>query len=84
MYPQGAGTSTMKEEMAILSRKGHIGKVVTEGKRRIAQNIWGNWNGYTSNRKVAFFGTDDEAAKDWVLKRPAPKATFTIKLRKQI
>jgi len=35
-------------------------------KRRIHQNIWGNWNGYEGNRKVESFGTDEEAALLWL------------------
>lgn len=27
-------------------------------KRRIHQNVWGNWNGYEGNRKVKEFGCE--------------------------
>lgn len=35
-------------------------------KRRIHQNIWGNWNGYEGTRKVREFGTDNWDAELWV------------------
>lgn len=36
------------------------------GKKRIKQNYWGNWNGYRGTKKVISFGTDNIAAKEWV------------------
>lgn len=39
----------------------------TGPKRKAEQNVWGNWNGYEGNRKVAEFGTDDVRAGYWVL-----------------
>jgi hypothetical protein len=36
-------------------------------KYRIKQNLWGNWNGYQGTRKVIEFGTDQIAAKYWLL-----------------
>jgi hypothetical protein len=35
-------------------------------KRRIRQNIWGNWKGYEGSRKVHDFGTDEVEAKRWM------------------
>lgn len=35
-------------------------------KRRIRQNVWGNWKGYEGNRKVACFGIDEQEAKAWL------------------
>lgn len=35
-------------------------------KRRIHQNVWGNWNGYEGTRKVREFGTDKWDARLWV------------------
>ena len=35
-------------------------------KRRIHQNVWGNWNGYIGRRKVHEFGTDEDEAKLWL------------------
>lgn len=35
-------------------------------KRRIHQNIWGNWNGYEGTRKVIEFGTDEIDAREWL------------------
>jgi len=34
-------------------------------RRRIKQNIWGNWKGYEGNRKVMDFGTDEIEAEAW-------------------
>jgi hypothetical protein len=34
-------------------------------KRKIKQNIWGNWKGYEGTRKVADFGTDEREATAW-------------------
>lgn len=35
-------------------------------KRRIRQNIWGNWNGYEGSRKAYEFGTDAIEAESWL------------------
>lgn len=35
-------------------------------KRRIRQNVWGNWNGYEGTRKVVEFGTDNQDAEHWL------------------
>ena len=35
-------------------------------KRRIKQNIWGNWNGYEGTRRVMQFGTSERNAKHWL------------------
>lgn len=35
-------------------------------KRKIHQNVWGNWNGYEGTRKVADFGTDEQGAREWL------------------
>jgi hypothetical protein len=37
-----------------------------KGKKRIRQNLWGNWNGYRGTKKVISFGTDGVAAKYWM------------------
>lgn len=36
-------------------------------KRRIKQNIWGNWCGYLGRARVQEFGTDEVAAGYWSL-----------------
>jgi hypothetical protein len=36
-------------------------------KRRIHQNIWGNWNGYEGKKRVVEFGTDEVRAGHWLL-----------------
>jgi hypothetical protein len=36
-------------------------------KRKIRQNIWGNWRGYISGRIVQEFGTDEIAAGHWMV-----------------
>ena len=35
-------------------------------KRRIKQNVWGNWNGYEGARKTMGFGTDERGANEWL------------------
>jgi len=35
-------------------------------KRRIHQNVWGNWNGYEGNRRTEEFGLDWREAHRWV------------------
>jgi hypothetical protein len=35
-------------------------------KKRIKQNVWGNWNGYRGRHKVIAFGTDGQAATEWL------------------
>ena len=51
------------EAVAIVEQR----KLETSGpKRRIKQNIWGNWNGYEGTRKVREFGTDKWDAELWV------------------
>lgn len=35
-------------------------------KRKVKQNVWGNWNGYEGGRKVQEFGTDDVSAGYWL------------------
>lgn len=39
---------------------------VVSVKRRIKQNVWGNWNGYASTRRAVEFGTDERAAREWL------------------
>ncbi len=34
--------------------------------RSIRQNVWGNWNGYHSKRKVIEFGMREFEAKRWL------------------
>lgn len=36
-------------------------------KRKIKQNIYGNWRGYLGSKSVAEFGGDDVAAGHWLL-----------------
>ena len=36
-------------------------------KRKIKQNIWGNWRGYLGTKSVEEFGEDDIAAGHWLL-----------------
>ena len=35
-------------------------------KRRVRQNIWGNWCGYEGVRKTQEFGTNEVAAHYWL------------------
>ena len=35
-------------------------------KRRIHQNIWGNWYGYLGTRRVEDFGLDEWNAFEWL------------------
>lgn len=35
-------------------------------KRKIKQNVWGNWNGYEGTRKVKEFGTGEFEAREWL------------------
>lgn len=42
-------------------------------KRRIRQNIYGNWNGYEGRRVVQFFGSDEWAAKYWMEHGEVPR-----------
>lgn len=39
---------------------------VKKPKARIAQNIWGNWNGYIGTRKVREFGVRSDDAESWL------------------
>jgi hypothetical protein len=39
---------------------------IPKGKRRIHQNVWGNWNGYVGRNRVIEFGTDWRRAEEWV------------------
>jgi hypothetical protein len=36
-----------------------------KGKRRVRQNIWGNWVGYVSGRRFWEFGADAKSASFW-------------------
>lgn len=36
-------------------------------KRRIHENIWGNWYGYEGTRRVADLGCDEIVAGHWLL-----------------
>ena len=38
----------------------------TTPKRRVKQNIWGNWKGYEGTRLTQDFGTDVVTAGYWV------------------
>lgn len=51
-----------------------------QSKKRIRQNVWGNWYGYEGRNKVATFfdspeGTQAEHAKNW-LEGKADKRDF--------
>jgi len=35
-------------------------------KKSIKKNAWDNWNGYIGRKKEIEFGTDEEAALNWV------------------
>lgn len=35
-------------------------------KRRIKQNVWGNWKGYLGTRQALDFGTDEVSARHWL------------------
>jgi len=50
-------------------------------KKRIKQNIWGNWKGYEGRRKVQDFGTDEQAARDWISGIEPETTNQPIKLR---
>lgn len=46
-------------------------------KRRIKQNVWGNWKGYLGTRQALDFGTDEVSAplaRDWHNGTPNPRA----------
>ena len=52
------------------------------GKRRIRQNVWGNWYGYEGTRRTKEFGTDALSAREWAtVGVERPKSTGVIKLR---
>jgi len=36
-------------------------------KRRIRQNVWGNWKTYLGARCVHDFGTDETSAREWLI-----------------
>lgn len=44
------------------------------GKRSARANVWGNWQGYLSGRRVHDFGTDERAALAWAAGGPEPRA----------
>ena len=54
---------------------------MSAAKRRIKQNVWGNWNGYEGNRKVIEFGTGEFEANEW-LRGIEPEPAGRISLRK--
>ena len=62
---------------------GHPGASGTSsGKRRIRQNVWGNWYGYEGTRRTKEFGTDARAAREWAtVSVERLKSTGVIKLR---
>jgi hypothetical protein len=39
----------------------------TQGKRKIHQNIYGNWRGYVGGKTFKEFGTDEIAAGHWLI-----------------
>lgn len=45
-------------------------------KRRIRQNIWGNWKGYEGTRRVEDFGTDEQEARLWLANSPLANANL--------
>lgn len=42
-------------------------------KRRIHQNVWGNWSGYEGARRTQEFGTDEAEAREWLAGRAQEK-----------
>ena len=51
---------------------------MTKAKYRIKQNVWGNWNGYLGNKKVAEIGSSEFDAKAWLKEKQAnPSADST-------
>lgn len=59
-----------KAEIVIDSKAelAYLGFIMTNQttKRRIHQNVWGNWNGYEGTRKVKEFGTGGGDAEEWL------------------
>lgn len=49
-------------------------------KARIRQNRWDNWNGYLGTRKIQEFGTDEQAAEQWLLDQEHPKQGYGDKI----
>jgi len=39
---------------------------ITNGKRAIGQNRWGNWFGYSGGHRLFDFGTDEYDARIWL------------------
>jgi hypothetical protein len=58
--------SAAKAEGIALSTIYRALKRLKQPSRTIRQNIYGNWNGYVSNRKVREFGTDKLNAEWWL------------------
>lgn len=64
-------------------------KPAKQPKRRIRENIWGNWKGYEGTRQVKDFGTDRRDAELWLADPAAYAAqyayldepSFTFKIR---
>lgn len=51
-------------------------------KRRLKQNVWGNWSGYLGVKKVIEFGTDKLGeAEEWLLKGFVTKEKQPLKLK---
>lgn len=46
--------------------------------RKIRENIYGNVNGYIGGRKVREFGTDMDAANDWLNGIETPFISATL------
>lgn len=55
---------------------------MSEAKRRIRQNVWGNWNGYEGNCKVIEFGTGEFEANEWLQGVEREPFTGPITMRK--
>jgi hypothetical protein len=49
-------------------------------KRRIKQNIWGNWKGYVGTRRTMDFGTDEQEAKEWLANEPLTVASCNFRV----
>jgi len=47
-------------------------------KRRIHQNIWGNWNAYVGKKKFMEFGTNHAAAEKWLETGEVEEVPFPI------
>lgn len=51
---------------------------IREGSRAIKQNRWDNWYGYQGGRRTMAFGSDEQAARSWLLVNPASHPGVTV------